>query len=71
MGDRHKSAHHTGVRPGAPPAWKHSGARRRRGYGREALVAVSETVLAMTEPGVMDKRILKVFGEMCLTGAGR
>ena len=36
-------------------------------YGSEVLASVHETALGMTEAGVMSKRTMKVFDEMCLT----
>ena len=36
-------------------------------YRSDALAAVHETALGLTEAGVMDKRTMKVFDEMCLT----
>ena len=36
-------------------------------YGSEVLASVHETALGMTEAGVMAKRTMKVFDEMCLT----
>ncbi|MGH7578187.1 MAG: helix-turn-helix domain-containing protein [Longimicrobiales bacterium] len=36
-------------------------------YKSDALAAVHETVLGLHEAGVMDKRTLKAFDEMCLT----
>ena len=38
-----------------------------RGYRSEVLAAVHETALGMSEAGVMDKRTMKAFDEMCLT----
>ena len=38
-----------------------------RGYKSEVLAAVHETALGMSEAGVMDKRTMKAFDEMCLT----
>ena len=38
-----------------------------RQYGSEVLASVHETALGMTEAGVMSKRTMKVFDEMCLT----
>ena len=37
------------------------------GYGSDVLAAVHETALGMTEAGVMSKRTMKTFDEMCLT----
>ena len=36
-------------------------------YGSEVLASVHETALGMTEAGVMSKRTMNVFDEMCLT----
>ena len=36
-------------------------------YGSEVLASVHETALGMTEAGVMEKRTMKAFDEMCLT----
>ena len=36
-------------------------------YRSDALAAVHETAFGLTEAGVMDKRTMKVFDEMCLT----
>lgn len=36
-------------------------------YKSDALAAVHETALGLHEAGVMDKRTLKAFDEMCLT----
>ena len=36
-------------------------------YGSGALAAVHEAALDLTEAGVMSKRTMKVFDEMCLT----
>ena len=36
-------------------------------YKSDALAAVHETALGLTEAGVMDKRTMKAFDEMCLT----
>lgn len=36
-------------------------------YRSEALAAVHETALGLAEAGVMDKRTMKAFDEMCLT----
>ncbi|MYE82544.1 MAG: DNA-binding transcriptional regulator [Gammaproteobacteria bacterium] len=36
-------------------------------YTSEALAAVHEAALGMTEAGVMAKRTMRVFDEMCLT----
>ena len=36
-------------------------------YKSEPLSAVHETALSLTEAGVMPKRTMKVFDEMCLT----
>ena len=36
-------------------------------YRSDALAAVHETALGLTEAGVMDKRTMKAFDEMCLT----
>jgi putative transcriptional regulator len=36
-------------------------------YRSKALAAVHETALGLKEAGVMDKRTMKVFDEMCLT----
>lgn len=36
-------------------------------YRSKALAAVHETALGLHEAGVMDKRTLKAFDEMCLT----
>ena len=36
-------------------------------YRSEALAAVHEAALGMTEAGVMSKRTMKAFDEMCLT----
>ena len=36
-------------------------------YESEVLASVHETALGMTEAGVMSKRTMKVFDEMCLT----
>ena len=36
-------------------------------YGSEVLASVHETALSMTEAGVMSKRTMKMFDEMCLT----
>ena len=36
-------------------------------YKSEALAAAHETALGLTEAGVMAKRTMKVFDEMCLT----
>ena len=38
-----------------------------RQYGSELLASVHETALGMTDAGVMTKRTLKTFDEMCLT----
>ena len=38
-----------------------------RQYGSEVLASVHETALGMTEAGVMEKRTMKAFDEMCLT----
>ena len=38
-----------------------------KGYTSEVLAAVHETALGMTEAGVMAKRTMKIFDEMCLT----
>ena len=38
-----------------------------RQYKSEALAAAHEAALGMTEAGVMSKRTMKVFDEMCLT----
>ena len=39
----------------------------RKRYASEALAAAHEAALGMTEAGVMTKRTMKVFDEMCLT----
>jgi putative transcriptional regulator len=36
-------------------------------YRSDALAAVHETALGLTEAGVIDKRMMKTFDEMCLT----
>ena len=36
-------------------------------YRSDALAAVHETALGLTEAGVMSRRSMKVFDEMCLT----
>ena len=36
-------------------------------YGSEVLASVHETALGMMEAGVMSKRTMKVFDDMCLT----
>ncbi len=36
-------------------------------YRSEALAAVHETALGLSEAGVMNKRTMKAFDEMCLT----
>ena len=36
-------------------------------YCSDALAAVHETALGLAEAGVMDKRTMKAFDEMCLT----
>ena len=36
-------------------------------YKSDALAAVHETALGLAEAGVMDKRTMKAFDEMCLT----
>jgi hypothetical protein len=36
-------------------------------YRSDGLAAVQETALGLTEAGVMDKRTMKAFDEMCLT----
>src|ERR1035437_8675513 len=36
-------------------------------YRSDALAAVHETALGLSEAGVMDKRTIKAFDEMCLT----
>ena len=36
-------------------------------YRSDALAVVHETALGLTEAGVMDKRTMKAFDEMCLT----
>ena len=36
-------------------------------YASEVLASVHETALGMTEAGVMSKRTMKAFDEMCLT----
>ena len=36
-------------------------------YRSDALAAVHETALGMTEAGVMTKRTMREFDEMCLT----
>src|SRR6202051_4030465 len=36
-------------------------------YRSDALAAVHETALGLSEAGVMDKRTMKAFDEMCLT----
>ena len=38
-----------------------------RQYKSEALAAAHETALGLTEAGVLAKRTMKVFDEMCLT----
>ncbi len=38
-----------------------------KGYRSEVLASVHETALGMTEAGVMAKRTMKAFDEMCLT----
>ncbi len=38
-----------------------------RQYGSEVLASVHETALGMAEAGVMSKRTMKDFDEMCLT----
>ncbi len=38
-----------------------------RHYRSNALAAVHETALGLREAGVMDKRTMKAFDEMCLT----
>lgn len=38
-----------------------------RRYRSNALAAVHETALGLREAGVMDKRTMKAFDEMCLT----
>jgi putative transcriptional regulator len=38
-----------------------------RQYKSDALAAVHETALGLHEAGVLDKRTLKAFDEMCLT----
>ena len=37
------------------------------GYGSEVLAAVHETALGMAEAGVISKRTMREFDEMCLT----
>ena len=39
-------------------------------YGSDILASVHETALGMTEAGVMSKRTMKDFDEMCLTPVG-
>ena len=46
---------------------KREGIAMAKGYRSEVLAAVHETALGMTEAGVMAKRTMKVFDEMCLT----
>ena len=36
-------------------------------YGSDVLASVQETALGMTEAGVMSKRTMKLFDEVCLT----
>ena len=36
-------------------------------YGSDVLASVHETALGMTEAGVLSKRTMKAFDEMCLT----
>ena len=36
-------------------------------YSSDALAAVHETALGLADAGVMDKRTMKAFDEMCLT----
>ncbi|MDE0622819.1 MAG: hypothetical protein OXH83_14240 [Bryobacterales bacterium] len=36
-------------------------------YGSDVLASVHETALGMAEAGVMSKRTMKAFDEMCLT----
>lgn len=36
-------------------------------YNSDALAAVHETALGLSEAGVMDKRTMKAFDEICLT----
>ena len=38
-----------------------------RQYGSDLLASVHETALGMTDAGVMTKRTMKAFDEMCLT----
>ncbi len=38
-----------------------------KGYRSDALAAVHETALGLTDAGVMDKRTMRAFDEMCLT----
>jgi putative transcriptional regulator len=38
-----------------------------KNYRSDALAAVHETALGLTEAGVMDKRTMKAFDAMCLT----
>ena len=38
-----------------------------KGYRSDVLASVHETALGMTEAGVMAKRTMKAFDEMCLT----
>ena len=38
-----------------------------RQYGSDVLASVHETALGMREAGVMSKRTMKAFDEMCLT----
>ena len=44
--------------------WGQGSARQ---YGSDVLASVHETALGMTEAGVMTKRTMKAFDEMCLT----
>ena len=39
-------------------------------YRSDALAAVHETALGLSEAGVMGKRTMKAFDEMCLTPVG-
>ncbi len=40
-------------------------------YGSDVLALVHETALGMAEAGVMSKRTMKDFDEMCLTPSRR
>src|SRR5665647_3266838 len=46
-------------------SWRSNAMGKR--YRSDALAAVHETALGLTEAGVMDKRTMKAFDEMCLT----